>query len=94
MSQFVYKCVSVPESIGIGKNQSHDQVVEAYANIINTAAQDGWEYHGIDVVESDYSANFLIVFLCKIPVIGALIRMFFRCDEAVRFKVLVFKKQQ
>ena len=90
MPQFIYKCVSVPESIVIGKKQSHNQVIEAYTNIINTAAKDGWEYHGIDVIESNYSPTWIASLLCKIPIINA----FIRCDEAVKFKVLVFKMQQ
>lgn len=96
MSQYIYKCVQVPESITIGKKNSHAQVVSAYENIINDAAKDGWEYHGIDLIESSYTPGFLETLFCKIPVINGILNALniIRCVEAMRFKVLVFKKLQ
>lgn len=88
MAEYQYKCVKVPEVIGIGKNQSHSEVVTAYQDIINSEAKGQWEYKGVDTIESDFQPGCIGGLLASIPILG----MFFRKSETVRFKVLVFQK--
>jgi hypothetical protein len=90
MAQYTYKCVPVPETIGVGKKDSHAEVVNAYANIINEAAKGEWEYVGVDVISSVFSPGCIAGLFCQIPIINS----FIRCNEAASFKVLVFKKLQ
>ncbi len=90
MSQYIYKCVNVPEVISIGRGQTHSSVADAYASIINEAAKDNWEYVGVDEVHSDFTPGFIMSLLCKIPIIN----LFIRCSEGAKLKVIVFKKQQ
>lgn len=84
MAKYQYKCVNVPEIVKIGKKDFHSKVVTEYEKIINAEAADGWEYVGIDTIESYFESGCL----AKIPIIGA----FFRGDEAVSLKLIIFRK--
>lgn len=88
MAQFKYKCVTVPELIKIGKKDYHSEAVTEYEKIINESAEGGWEYVGVDTIESAFIQGCLKRILKSIPIVGA----FIRGDEAVHFKVIVFRK--
>lgn len=79
MAQYQYRCFPVPLTIQIGKKDPHGDAVKAYEEIINKGAQGGWEYVGIDSIRSYRPVGCLAAFSGK-------------KDEAVEYKVLIFKK--
>jgi hypothetical protein len=82
MSNFVYKCVSVPSVIDTGKKGKdlHVYAVSTYEKIINDAANGGWELVNIDTVTSVQSPG------CISGLLGSK-------GETVTFKLLIFKKE-
>jgi len=46
--KYEYKCVAGPTVVSVGKKENRAQAVEAYQDIINEVAAQGWEYVGID----------------------------------------------
>lgn len=81
MSNFTYKCVSVPSVIETGKKGKdlHAYAVSTYEKIINDAALGGWELVNIDTVTSVQQP-------------GCLAGLFGSKPETVTFKLLVFKR--
>ncbi len=81
MSNFTYKCVSVPDVINTGKTGKdlHSQAVSTYEKIINEAASGGWEFVNIDTVSSMQQP-------------GCLAGLMGQKAQSVTFKLLVFKK--
>ncbi len=82
MKQYEYKCVPVPEVIGTGKKgkNAHSQAVVEYQSLINSSAQGGWELDMIDSVTSYQSP-------------GCLAGIFGSKEEAVTFKMLIFRRE-
>lgn len=85
---YKYKCVQVPQLIKIGQKDSHAVAVRAYEDLINEQAADGWEYVSVDVIESFFQQGCFKSFMASIPLIGA----FFRTDELLKLKMIVFRK--
>lgn len=83
---FTYKCVHVPEVIKIGEKDAHIAAVQEYENLVNKYAAEGWEYVSVDSIESFYKQGCL----ASIPIIGA----FFRSDELIKFKMIIFRKSK
>ncbi|GHS85240.1 hypothetical protein FACS1894201_04710 [Bacteroidia bacterium] len=81
MSNFIYKCVPVPDVVHTGRKGKdlHSHAVSTYEKIINDAASDGWELVNIDTVTSVQQP-------------GCLAGLFGSKAETVEFKLLVFKK--
>lgn len=86
MSNYIYKCVSVPTIINTGKTGKniHENAVKVYENIINNVAKDGWEFVNIDTVSSLQNPGCL----------GQIIGLFLggAKSEIETFKLLTFKK--
>lgn len=85
---YVYKCVQVPQLIKIGKKDAHSIAVQEYENLVNEHANEGWEYVGVDAIESFFQQGCFKSIMASIPIIGA----FFRSDELFKLKMLVFRK--
>ena len=83
MKHYDYKCVPVPSVIDTGKKGKdlHGQAVSTYENIINKAAEGGWELSNIDTVTSAQQP-------------GCLSGLFGGKAETITFKMLVFKKEK
>lgn len=90
MSEYEYKCVQVPELIKVGKKDAHGAAVKEYENLVNEQASQGWEYVGVDTIESFFQQGCFKSLMASIPVIGA----FFRSDELFKLKMIIFKKQK
>lgn len=84
MTNYVYKCVPVPEIIHTGTTgkDMHYQAVSTYESLINQAASGGWELVQIDTVTSVQQPGCLAMFTG-----GANGKR-----DTVSFKLLVFKK--
>jgi hypothetical protein len=80
---YIYKCVPVPETITTGTvgKDSHAGAVEAYQNIINQNAGDGWELFTTDYIYSKQNPGCL----------GALLG---KKGEEARFKILIYRKEK
>ncbi|MEI6259739.1 MAG: DUF4177 domain-containing protein [Deltaproteobacteria bacterium] len=85
---YVYRCVQIPQLIKIGQKDAHSIAVKEYENIVNEHAKDGWEYVGVDVIESFFQQGCFKSLMASIPIIGA----FFRIDEHFKLKMIVFRK--
>ena len=85
---YTYKCVQVPELVKIGKKDAHSAAVKEYEDLVNQYAKDGWEYVCVDTIESFFQQGCLKSILASIPIIGA----FFRSDELLNFKMIVFRR--
>jgi len=91
MAGFDYKCVPVPRTIGTGKagKGSHEAAVAAYEEIIKDAAKGGWELDRYDTITSFQAAGCVRKLLAFIPLIGPFLT---KADEALEYKLLIFKK--
>jgi len=91
-----YKCVAVPETFDTGKSgkDSHSAAVSAYEQLINNAAQGGWELDHIDTVESHQSPGYCAAMIGMIPIIGPLCCGRKGEIQIVNYKILIFKKAQ
>lgn len=85
---YVYKCVQVPEFIKIGNKDAHSIAVKEYEDLVNSYASDGWEYVNVDTIESFFEQGCFKRIMASIPILGA----FFRSDELIRLKMIVFRK--
>jgi hypothetical protein len=81
MVNYEYKCVSVPQTIQVSGKDDHEASVKLYENIINKNATDGWEYHGLDTLESEKRAG------CFPSLLG-------KKDELFEIKLMIFKRQK
>ena len=45
-----YKCVPAPKNLNISHDGSYDDAVRSFADIINSEATDGWEFHSMEQV--------------------------------------------
>lgn len=79
MAELEYKCVSVPRVIDVGKKGALEDAIRAYQQLINQNASGGWEYIGVDEIASYQKP-------------GCLAGLFGKKEQAVNFKVLIFKK--
>ena len=48
MSEYEYKCVSGPMVIAVRNEKEREKAVSKYEDIMNSAAQKGWEFVGMD----------------------------------------------
>jgi hypothetical protein len=82
MAEFDYKCVPVPRTIltGTTGKDPHGAAVETYESIIKNAAKGGWELDRMDTVSSYQKP-------------GCFAALFGKKEEAVDYKLLIFKKQ-
>jgi hypothetical protein len=78
---FAYKCVPVPRTIDTGKagKDSHSAAIQAYENIINSAAEGGWELYSTDTIISYQKPG------CFAGLIG-------KKEEEVHYKLLIYRK--
>ncbi len=83
MAIFTYKCVPVSDAFETGKigMSSHLNAVGFYEKEINQASAGGWELVLIDEVTSVQHR-------------GCLGSLFGKKDQAITFKMLVFRKEQ
>jgi hypothetical protein len=81
MVEYEYKCIPVPQTIQVSGKTGHDDSVKIYENLINTNASNGWEYHGLDVLESEKKVG------CFSALLG-------KKDELFEFKLMIFKRQK
>ena len=83
MAEYEYKCVPVPRTMFTGKvgKDSHEDAVNAYNDLINNAAQGGWELDRVDTVTSYQKP-------------GCIAGLFGRKDEEVNYKLLIFRRQK
>lgn len=89
MPSYTYRYVPVPETLIIRGKESHAQVVASYEQLVNRIAAEGWEYVGVDTVESQYSRGCLQMILGFIPILN----FFVRNEEAITFKMLIFRRE-
>lgn len=45
-----YKTVAAPTVIKVGKGETHQYAFNIFAEIINSEATDGWEYHSMETI--------------------------------------------
>jgi len=77
MKQFTYKCVRVPSAIQLRGKEDERKVVNDYENIINNAAEGGWELSHVDTIVSVKPRGCLS----------------FSNPEQTMVKLLIFKKE-
>jgi len=83
---YEYRCEALPEVIiGKGKDVNQKAILQ-YEDLINHVAKQGWEYVGIDHIESHSAAGCM----AYMPVIG----MFFRQPMTTTLKMAIFRRSR
>jgi len=75
-----YKCVPAPQNLIISKRGDEEEAVRSFANIINSEANNGWNFHSMENIA-----------VTQKP--GCLAALFGAKDTTTYFNMLVFSKE-